>query len=348
MKYSLVKAGREGFGRLQKELTKEKYAGSHFILILDSSVYEHCLPQLLAEVPALQEADFLETDPGEESKDIQIITQLWEQLIAMQTDRRAIIVTIGGGVVSDIGGFVAATYKRGIAHITIPTTLVGMVDAALGGKNGINMGGIKNAVGTFHNPEFTFLYPDFVETLSEKQILSGVSEMIKTALVADASLWEKMKDHSPMEIAQKHQWIYRCAALKLQVVRKDPQEKSLRKILNFGHSLGHALERVFMNDPHRRLLHGEAVAQGMVYAIKLSQHLGICRQPMEEILNYLQKNYPLTPLNEETIALLLNLLNNDKKNTAGEYRFVLLQAIGQPLTDIAVDTRQIVSVLQQA
>lgn len=345
MKYSLVRAGNGGFKSLQRALRRKKYAHSRFILLTDSMVYEHCLSQLISEVSALHNADFLEIEAGETSKDIQIVAKLWEEFIEMQLDRNTVLITFGGGVVSDIGGFLAATYKRGIAHIAIPTTLVSMVDAALGGKNGINMGGVKNAVGTFHNPDFTFLYPDFIDTLSEKQILSGVAEMIKTVLIANEVLWQDMKEYSPLEIARNHDWIYQCAELKLQIVRKDPHEQFLRKTLNFGHSIGHALEGVFMDDPNRRLSHGEAVAQGMYYALKLSQQCKVLQENVDSILYYLEQYYPLTPLDNSTVEKVLHLLGNDKKNIDGEYRFVLLQSIGKPAIDVAVSAEDIVSVL---
>ena len=347
MSHSLVRAGNGGLRSLQRALRRKKYIHSRFILLMDSTVYQYCLPQLVSEVSAIQEADFLEIEEGEASKNIQIVAQLWEEFIEMQMDRHTVLITLGGGVVSDIGGFLAATYKRGIAHIAVPTTLVSMVDAALGGKNGINIGGIKNAVGTFYNPDFTFLYPDFINTLSDKQLLSGVAEMIKTALIADETLWYDMKEYSPLEIAKNHDWIYRCAELKLQIVRKDPQERSLRKILNFGHSIGHALEGVFIGDVKYHLSHGEAVAQGMYYAIKLSQRCKVLQENADSVLHYLKQYYPLTSLNDSTLKKVLRLLGNDKKNVAGEYRFVLLQSIGKPEADVVVSADDVIAVLQQ-
>ena len=181
-----------GLRTLSRELDKEDWQGARYTILLDENTFQHCLPLLISQVGALQEAEFIEVPVGEECKSLEVAAQVWQTLMEGEADRQSVIVNLGGGCVCDLGGFVAAGYKRGIRYIHVPTTLLSMVDAAIGGKTAINFGGVKNSIGHFYPSSLTVIDPAFLKTLPQEEMLNGQMEMVKTAAVTDPELFHQM------------------------------------------------------------------------------------------------------------------------------------------------------------
>ena len=277
---------------------------------------------------------------GERHKNLQTVQRIWKTLMKHCADRNALLINLGGGVITDLGGFAASTYKRGIKFINIPTTLLAMVDAAIGGKTGIDFGGGKNQIGTFAEAEEVIIDPVFLSTLPRRELLSGLAEMLKYGFISDANLLNT-------NLENYQDYILRCGEIKRGIVAHDPTEKGLRKVLNFGHTIGHAIESHCLTTIHP-LLHGEAVAMGMAAALWLSvKQCGL----EKKVLNNYEKQLPillseaemnLTDADEEYILSYLAL---DKKNKGEQSQFVLLEAVGKPVWDVEVDTEEVRSAL---
>lgn len=277
---------------------------------------------------------------GEEHKNLQTVQRIWKTMLKHHADRNALIVNLGGGVITDLGGFAASTYKRGIKFINIPTTLLAMVDAAIGGKTGIDFGGGKNQIGTFAEAEEVIIDTVFLSTLPRRELLSGLAEMLKYGFISDANLLNT-------NLENYQDYILRCGEIKRGIVAHDPTEKGLRKVLNFGHTIGHAIESHCLTTIHP-LLHGEAVAMGMAAALWLSvKQCGL----EKKVLNNYEKQLPillseaemnLTEADKEPIFSYLAL---DKKNKGEQPQFVLLEAVGNPVWDVEVDTEEVRSAL---
>ena len=270
--------------------------------------------------------------PGEKYKNLQTVQRIWKIMLKHHADRNALLVNLGGGVITDLGGFAASTYKRGIKFINIPTTLLAMVDASIGGKTGIDFGGGKNQIGTFAEAEEVIIDPVFLETLPERELLSGMAEMLKYGFIADANLLN-------VNLENYQQYITQCGEIKREIVAQDPMEKGLRKILNFGHTLGHAIESHCLTTDYS-LLHGEAVALGMAAALWLS--VKQCSLDEKVLLNY-EKQLPMLlseaelNLTEADVEPILSYLALDKKNKGEKPQFVLLEAVGKPVRDVEVE-----------
>jgi 3-dehydroquinate synthase len=269
---------------------------------------------------------------GEQYKNLQTVQKIWKTMMKHHADRNALLVNLGGGVITDLGGFAASTYKRGIKFINIPTTLLAMVDAAIGGKTGIDFGGGKNQIGTFAEAEDVIIDPVFLETLPERELHSGMAEMLKYGFIADAKLLK-------INLENYQQFITRAGEIKREIVAQDPTEKGLRKVLNFGHTLGHAIESHCLTTDYP-LLHGEAVTLGMLGALWLSvKQLGL----EETVLQNFENQLPMllseaeNLLQESDIDLILGYLVHDKKNKGEKPQFVLLEAVGKPVWDVEVE-----------
>jgi len=278
---------------------------------------------------------------GEKHKTLQTVQRIWKTLMRHHADRNALLVNLGGGVITDLGGFAASTYKRGIRFINIPTTLLGMVDAAIGGKTGIDFGGAKNQIGTFAEAEEVIIDPFFLETLPTRELLSGLSEMLKYGFIADAKLLET-------SIENYQDYVLRAGEIKRGIVAQDPYEAGFRKILNFGHTLGHAIESHCLTTDYP-LLHGEAVALGMAGALWLSvKQCGLSEQVLkdfEEKLPMLLSKAEIS-LSETVIEPMLGYLVHDKKNKGEKPQFVLLEAVGKPICDVEVQPERVKMALQ--
>src|ERR1700712_5850470 len=230
------------FSNTIAELVKfiEKGNFSRFFVLTDENTVKHCLPVIRKQIDKLDNFDIIEINAGEESKSIDFCVGVWKMLIDFSADRQSLLINLGGGVISDLGGFAASTYKRGIDFIHVPTTLLSQVDASIGGKTGIDIDNLKNIIGTFTQPKAVFIEHAFLQTLPARQIKSGMAEMLKHGLIADADYWNLLKQ-SDLENPSS-ELVYRSIEIKNKVVIADPTERGLRKILNFGHTIGHALE----------------------------------------------------------------------------------------------------------
>lgn len=316
--------------------------GVRVFILGDEHTMEQCLPELLAHVPQLRDAGTVQVRAGERSKDLEVCRALWTFLADHQADRQAVLVNLGGGVITDLGGFVAATFKRGIRFVHVPTTVMGMVDAAIGGKTAIDLNGVKNLVGAFADPVATCIHPPFLRTLGKREVLNGVAEMVKHGLVLDADHWNEVRRAPLHDLSALAPMIERSAAIKAGVVSADPKDNGPRKLLNFGHTIGHALEAFALEGAQRTLLHGEAVAVGMVCAAWLSWRLGqLDRDRMNAIEEHLLGLFPPFRFQEADHHRIIELMRNDKKNRDDGFRFTLLTGIGSARTDVPITAAQV-------
>ena len=306
---------------------KERSYSKIFILT-DRNTGELCLPLLTSSMPADFTYDLIEVDPGEENKNIDFCIGIWKMLLDFGAERNSLLINLGGGVVTDMGGFAASTYKRGIDFIQIPTTLLSQVDASIGGKTGIDMDTVKNIIGTFTQPQAVFINVEFLNSLENRQLVSGFAEMIKHAFIFDADYYQTLKGFDIKHPDEA--MIYRSVEVKNEVVTQDPKESGLRKILNFGHTIGHAVETYSLDHDERPLLHGEAIAVGMICEAYLS-HLtnGLLASDLDEVVGAIRNTFPDYELKPETFSQLIEIMKNDKKNQDGKIGFALLSEIGK-------------------
>jgi 3-dehydroquinate synthase len=322
-----IHIGDKCFDALSTFLSKSNYSG--YYIICDENSFTHCLPTLLFHVPILNEAEIIELESGEDKKTLDTCLQVWGALTDTGADKKSLIINLGGGVISDLGGFVASTFKRGLDFINIPTTLLSMVDASVGGKTGVDFEGIKNHIGTTSEPKGIFVNPIFLETLSERQIRNGYAEIIKIALIADSGFWKELKKLKIPEEFQTEKVISKAIALKNEIVKKDLHEKDLRKSLNFGHNIGHALESALIQSK-KDILHGEAVAAGMIMESYIANALKkITAKEAKEITGYIESIYEKIKITKEIESQLLNFILHDKKNEGSELCFALPKNIGE-------------------
>ena len=315
---------------------KETIAEASKVFILtDENVAPFWLPEVAHWLHCDSAVDIV-VKAGEQHKNLQTVQRIWKTLMKHHADRNALLINLGGGVITDLGGFAASTYKRGIKFINIPTTLLAMVDAAIGGKTGIDFGGCKNQIGTFTEAEDVLVNPAFLKTLPRRELFSGLTEMIKYGFIANPRLLD-------IDLENYQQFIKQAGDLKREIVAKDLEEKGLRKMLNFGHTLGHAIESYCM-PTDAPLLHGEAVALGIAAALWLSvKQCGLD----EKVLRDYEKRLPML-LEEATTRLtwvdiepIMSYLAHDKKNKGERPQFVLIEAVGRPLIDVEVSSENI-------
>lgn len=316
----------DNFSQLNEFLHEKSF--SKIFILVDENTHEYCLPILLGNMETDLGFEILEIEAGEEMKNIQTANQLWEILTEMQADRKALVINLGGGVITDMGGFVASTYKRGIQFINIPTTLLSMCDASIGGKTGIDLMHYKNMVGTFAFPEKIFIFPKFLETLPFKELRSGFAEMLKHGLIADKNHWDQLIQVRKLEVETVIPHIQTSMNIKQDVVDKDFHEQNIRKTLNFGHTIGHAVESLCLQQGNP-ILHGEAVAMGMIAEAHLAylENL-ISETDANTIIENVQRYYPYLDISDFKDEDITALLLNDKKNTDSKINFSLLSGIG--------------------
>ncbi len=325
--------------------TLENTEFSRLIVITDETVFEKVyLPRkklfpentLLIKVPA-----------GEQFKILSTCEIIWKALLENNIDRNALCINLGGGVIGDMGGFCAATYKRGIRFVQVPTTLLSQVDASIGGKLAIDFSAVKNSIGVFVQPEAVLVDSEFLKTLSPRELLSGFAEIIKHALIYDKALWKKLKTIDTLTPETVSEIIIPSLEVKKIIVEQDPFERNVRKALNFGHTIGHAIESYsFSTDAP--LTHGEAIAIGMLCELALShQLLKLTKKELLEATDFINKFYPKYTLNQHKIPEVMNFMRNDKKNVGDSVRFSLIEKIGVFKVDIAVNQNHIEMILKQ-
>lgn len=308
-------------------------AFSQVVIIVDENTKKYCLPKILG-IPSFRTAKIIELKSGESTKTIQNAIDIWGKYTELNLDRNTLVVNLGGGVISDIGGFSASIFKRGLHYINIPTTLLAMIDASIGGKTGVNYKGFKNQLGVFSDPEVIFIDIDFLKTLPKRELYAGFAEIIKHALVMDPELWEMIIKISPEQIYNQHEIIKRAVFVKSNIVNSDPLEKDIRKILNYGHTIAHAIESYSLNNDKNPLLHGEAVAIGIICETYISVIInGLSNEKANLIYNYISSLFPIYYIDNNIIIELLSIIKQDKKNRNGKVNFTLISEIGKALID---------------
>jgi 3-dehydroquinate synthase len=312
-------------------------------LLVDDNTFRYCLPVVEKNLYSLQEIPAYSISPGEQSKNIATLQNVWKWLLDSGARRNSLLVNLGGGVVSDLGGFAAATYKRGIHFINIPTSLIGLVDAAIGGKTGINFSGIKNQAGLFYDPDAVFVYSGFLDTLPKSHIRSGLAEIIKAALLSGNDFWDKIKKANLNDIYSLPAIIEKAIDLKCSVVYQDPYDHNSRKILNFGHTVGHALESFFMAGNDKQVLfHGDAVASGMICEAFLSvQYAGLSPVYLTDIQELIKKYFQLHFLDNKYFDDIIGIMDQDKKNIGDNMVFSLIQMPGKGIISRDVKTEDV-------
>ena len=310
-------------------------------ILTDENIAPFWLPEVCAWLHCPMAIEIV-IKPGEQQKNLKTIQRIWNKLLKHNADRHSLLVNLGGGVISDMGGFAASCFKRGIDFVNIPTTLLAMVDASIGGKTGIDFGGFKNQIGVFAEAKEVLVNPSFLSTLPRREILSGLAEMLKYGFIADTDLLQ-------VDLENYQSYIGRAAEIKKTIVVEDPFERGRRKILNFGHTIGHAIESHYLTSENP-LLHGEAVAIGMWCALWLSVlKTGLDERVLQDYESKLRMLLSETQVvvNEREIPEIMKKLVHDKKTLKGKPQFVLLEAVGKPIVNVEVKPDLICKALLQ-
>ena len=315
------------YTNLNQQIEKKNYT-SIFILT-DSNTNKFCASQLLSQIETETRIEILEIEPGEQHKNLDTCTSLWNALSELGADRKSLMINLGGGVVTDLGGFVACCYQRGIDFINIPTTLLSIVDASIGGKNGVDLGALKNQIGIIKTPTMVLIDTSFLGSLPQRDMRSGLAEMIKHGLINNPKHYKDLQDLSKLTLEDLDRLIFDSILIKKEIVEQDPTEQNLRKTLNFGHTLGHAIESYYLNQPEKALLHGEAITIGMILESYLSHKiLGLDTESLNEIKSLLIKTFGHPKIETSDFENIIELMKHDKKNENGVIKFVLLEKIG--------------------
>lgn len=336
----------KAYEALNLHLSQNKY--SNIFIIVDSNTNEYCLPTLLPYIETDLAVEIIEFEAGEEHKNIETCVEIWKVLTELGGDRKSLIINLGGGVVTDLGGFVASTFKRGVDFIHMPTTLLSMVDASVGGKNGVDLGNLKNQIGVINVPNMVLIDTQYLETVPQNEMRSGLAEMLKHGLIYDKNYWEQFLDLNAIDFDMLDELIHRSVVIKNEIVKQDPTEKNIRKALNFGHTLGHAIESYFLeNENKTTLLHGEAIAVGMILESYISLKKGlITEDEYSQIKNAIKSIYDDVVFNQEDIEPILELLIHDKKNEYGSIQFALIEGIGNIKINQSVETELILEAFE--
>ena len=326
----------DGYTRLNSYLQENK--PSKIFILVDSNTHEHCLSKFLQNLQTGMETEVIEIEAGEEFKNLQTCEGVWNALSELGADRKSMLINLGGGVVTDLGGFVASTFKRGIKFINIPTSLLAMVDASVGGKTGVDLGNLKNQIGVINQPELVLIDSSYLTTLSQREMRSGLAEILKHGLIADEKYWQKISDLSELKLSDLEEIIKESVKIKGYIVEKDPFENNIRKTLNFGHTLGHAIESYCLTSPEKeKMLHGEAIAAGMILETFLSSELkNFPKEKLNQVKEVITNMYGTEEFSDKDIQEIKALMKFDKKNEHGNINFVLLENIGMPVFDITV------------
>lgn len=317
-----------GYDYLTETFQTTQY--SKIFILVDENTSTFCLPIFLANFSTNVEIEIIELEAGEEFKNIETCSQVWQALLDLGADRKSLIINLGGGVVTDLGGFVACTFKRGVEFINVPTTLLAMVDASIGGKNGVDIGNLKNQIGIIREPKAVVIDTQFLETLPSNQMRSGLAEMLKHGLIADKNYWNTFKNLTSLNTDNLNELIKRSIEIKNEIVCQDLSENGIRKALNFGHTLGHAIESYCLeNNEISTLLHGDAVAIGMILESYISRDKNlISNEEYHEIKYIIREYFEKINFSTNDIQQIIDLLIFDKKNEFGKVQFALLNGIG--------------------
>jgi len=333
---------QEGYEFLNSFIEENKY--SKLFILVDVNTNENCLSRFLPYLATDKPIEIIEIETGESEKNINTCVEIWTVLTELGADRKSLLLNLGGGVITDIGGFVASTFKRGIDFIHIPTTLLAMVDASVGGKNGVDLGNLKNQIGVINVPKVVLIDTEYLTTLPQNEMRSGLAEMLKHGLIADAEYWRQFKDLSLLDYADFDNLIHRSIAIKNEIVMQDPTENGIRKALNFGHTLGHAIESYFLeNENKKTLLHGEAIAIGMILESYIAWQTRLLSEAEYlEIKSTIHAIYERVVFEQNDLQPIAELLIHDKKNEYGKIQFALLDGIGRIKINQEIDNELII------
>ena len=328
-----------------QDFMEQKYVNSRKIIVVDENTNEYCLEYLLTSFDFLKEAEIILIPEGEDSKVLDLCAQIWDTWTDYHIERKDVVINLGGGIVSDVGGFAASIYKRGIDFINVPTTLLAMVDASIGGKTGVDLGKFKNQLGVFTDPQRVFVDLVFLQTLPVGEVYNGFAEMLKHGLIVNAKHWEELSVLNEVEQEITIEHIYTSLSIKNGIILEDPFESGLRKKLNFGHTIGHALEGHFAEkDP---ISHGYAVALGVLAESFISFKKNfITLSELNDIERVLLSNYECIDLSGENLNEIYQLMLNDKKNVQQKILCVLLIGIGECVIDQEISEQEIVESLE--
>ena len=308
--------------------------GTIFVLV-DKNTQQHCLPEFRTKISESIAVKRIVIKAGEINKNIATCVEVWKKLTELKADRKSVLINIGGGMVTDLGGFVASTFKRGIKFINIPTTLLSIVDASVGSKTGVDLDNLKNLIGLFSNPEMVLIDSNYLETLPEREFKSGIAEIIKYGLTFDPKLWEAIQQDKWKNSEELNAVINQSINIKNKVVLEDYKEIGLRKVLNYGHTVGHAIESYFLEHSDLEpLLHGEAIGIGMVVEAYISnKQYNFPKNELEKLKQYILKIYGKTTIDATHYPAILELMKHDKKNIKGTVKYILLKDIGDFVLD---------------
>lgn len=334
--------GNDVFERLLENLIERSY--SKVFVVVDENTEKYCLPVLSKY---LFDMRLIRIRAGEQNKDIQTAQLIWDELQEQKADRNSVLINLGGGVVSDIGGFCAATFKRGMDYINVPTTLLAMVDASIGGKTGVDYNGFKNTIGVISQPQAIYINPELLNTLHKDELQNGFAEIIKHGLILDKAYFEKILKIGFDDWSKISTLIHGSIKLKLDVIRKDPTEKAYRKILNFGHTVGHAIEAYSLINDKKPLKHGEAVAVGMICEAYLSKiQLDLSNKELRQITDFISTYFTKYSLRSILSPELIRIMRQDKKNDQEDaINFTLLKRIGKGSVNHICSENQITAAL---
>lgn len=337
---SFISYGNSFLFELQSYFDEHFTKDTHFVILDDNNTHNYCL-NLLTKIIDNYCVDIITIEACENDKTIDTVISIWNKLLEYHCDRKTVMLLLGGGIVCDTGGFAASTFKRGISYISIPTTLLAQTDAAWGGKNGVNFNNIKNQIGLFNNPNLIAVNTSFLKTLPERQLKSGMAEIIKHAIIGDKSIF-KYIEQTPKDDEYYKKLLIKSIAVKKSVIDVDFKENGKRKILNFGHTIGHAIEAAMLN----KITHGEAIRLGMIAAIKISSeyfHFDI--NDYSKYIKIIEDNNSPT-INKDDISLIMKIMKDDKKNYNGNINFVLMKDIENMVIDVPVSEDKIIKSLE--
>lgn len=327
----------DSWDEISKSINDGNY--SKVICIVDDNTQNHCLPRLEQMIKG--QLNVIMVKSGEKYKTIDTCTKIWKEMMYIGADRHSIVITLGGGVVGDMGGFCAATFMRGMSFIHVPTTLLSQVDSAVGGKLGVDLNGYKNMVGLILNPNAVYIFPEFIKSLPNRELFSGFAEMIKHALISNHDLWNDIKAINPLTHKDWTEDIYKSINVKYLITEEDPLEKSIRKKLNFGHTIGHAIESENLKNEFP-LLHGEAIAIGMICECHISYQKGfLAVEVLNEISQVVLDLYDRHPDAVTNIKDIASNTKHDKKNKGGVIKCTLLKGIGNAIIDQEISQSEI-------
>jgi 3-dehydroquinate synthase len=349
---SHIVAGPGALGQLGRFIHELRPQPGKIFILTDANTHEKCLPVLLQSCQDLQPDAIWKVAAGEASKSIDTVNTLYYQLLQARAGRNDLLLNLGGGVVSDLGGFIAASYLRGIRYINIPTSLIGQADAAIGGKAAIDIGPLKNQAGFFHPPVAVLIDPIFLETLPSDHRRSGMAEIVKMILISGGALWNRIQKAGATKCCTLkpddpflHKLLLHAVKEKNALITRDYRERNVRKRLNFGHTVGHALESWSLKSG-APMHHGDAVAAGMACAVSLSaMKTGLPPATRDALIRFMLEGFIIPSIQPRDYDELLGIMEHDKKTVNGRYRFTLLKEIGKPVLNAECSREEVVNAL---